>query len=161
MKSVACGHDRPPRRASARIDDDHMHRSRRKVGISLRDRQRSVEHVEGLHGMADIDDGRVRDYLQNDTLHGADKVVVGSKIGGQRDDRTMRQIPSQTEGGVPPVISKLICGGNGVKELWSLYICSRNDLLPNEYFFCPSRARRLVRPFVYCLVMSPPLPPPG
>jgi hypothetical protein len=66
--------------------------------------------------MADIDDGRVRDNLQDDTLHGADKVVVGSKIGGQRDDRTVRQFPSQTEGGVPPVIPKLMCGGNRVKE---------------------------------------------
>jgi hypothetical protein len=44
-------------------------------------------------------------------------VVVASKIGGQRNDRTMRQFPSQIKGGVPPVIPKLICGRNRVKEL--------------------------------------------
>ena len=89
--SVARSQNRPPRGAHARVHDHHVNRSVGEVGIRLRNRQRAVEHVEGLHGVRNIDDGGFRHDVENDSLHRAHKMIVGSKIGGQSDDRTMCQ----------------------------------------------------------------------
>ena len=60
MIFVARGQNRPPLRAHAGIDHHHMYRAGGKVGIRLRNGERSIQHVEGLHGVADIDNLRLR-----------------------------------------------------------------------------------------------------
>jgi hypothetical protein len=41
--------------------------------------------------MRDVDNRRIRRNVENDALHGADEMIVGPEIGGQRNNRTMRQ----------------------------------------------------------------------
>ena len=85
--TVAGQNDRAPRRSYSGIDDHHVHRAGREVGIGLRDGERAVQDVERLHGMADVDDLRVGRDLQDHALHGADEMIVESEIGGESDDR--------------------------------------------------------------------------
>ena len=88
-------HDnRPPRRPHSRVHDHQMHRAGGEVRISLRDRQRAIQHIECLHGMGNINDFRVRVDLQYDALDGAHKMIADAKIGGQRNNRSMCHGPS-------------------------------------------------------------------
>ena len=74
--------DGAARRAYSGIDDDHVHGAGREVGIGLRDGQSAVEDVEGLDGVADVDDLGVGRNAEKDTFHRADEVVVESEVGG-------------------------------------------------------------------------------
>src|SRR4029077_2904270 len=89
---VARRNNRPPRRSYPRIDHHHVHGPSREVGIRLRDRNRAIEHIKGLHRVRDIDNRRFRHDIQNDALYSAHKMIVGSKISSESDDRTMRQL---------------------------------------------------------------------
>src|SRR5260370_24896318 len=68
-----------------------MHGPGGEVRIRLRNSKRAIQHIEGLHSVADIDDLRIRHNIEDDALHRAHKVVVGAKIGSQSNDRTIRQ----------------------------------------------------------------------
>jgi hypothetical protein len=57
----------------------------------LRNGERAIEHIEGLHRMADIDNLRLRHNIQDDALHDAHKMIVAAEVGGQSDNRTVRQ----------------------------------------------------------------------
>ena len=93
MMPVAGDQNRPPRRSHSRIDHDQMHRSGREVRIGLRNRQRAIQHIKGLHGMADIHDLNFGNDIENDAFDRPHEVIVEPKVGGQRDDRPMRQFP--------------------------------------------------------------------
>src|SRR5581483_7320451 len=75
----------------ARVHNHHVHGSGWKVRVSLRQRERTIEHVERLHGMANVHDLGFRNDVQDHALHGADKMVVESKVGSKRNDAAMRQ----------------------------------------------------------------------
>ena len=64
------------------VDYDKMNRPGGEVGVRLRDRQRSVEHVECLYRMADIDNRGLGHDVEDYTLHSAHKMIVCSKVGG-------------------------------------------------------------------------------
>ena len=102
MVPFARDQQRPAGRANARVDDDHVHRTGRKIGICLRNRQGSIEHIESLHRVADVDNFRLRLNRQDDAFHGADEMIVESEIGGQRDDGFLRHsslMPGHTSPG--------------------------------------------------------------
>ena len=92
MISVARRQNRPPLGAHARVHDNQMDRAIRKIRIRLGNRQRAIEHIEGLHGMRNVHDRGFGHNVENDSLHRAHKMIVGSKIGGQSNDRTMWQL---------------------------------------------------------------------
>ena len=91
MVLIAGGNYRPARRTHARIDYYHVYRSSGKVRIGLRNRERAIEHVKSLYRMANIDDLRLWHDVQDHAFHGAHKMIVAAKIGGQSNDRTLRQ----------------------------------------------------------------------
>ena len=84
--AVAGQNHGPPRRPNSWVDDHHVHGAGREVGVSLRNGQRAVQNVERLHRMADVDDLRLGSNLQDDPLHGADKMIVESEISSESDD---------------------------------------------------------------------------
>ena len=61
------------------------------VGIGLRNSERAIENIEGLHRVADVDNLRIRHNVQDHAFHRTHKVVVVPEIGGQGNDRTIRQ----------------------------------------------------------------------
>src|SRR5208337_1571092 len=83
--------DRPPRGAHAGIDDHHVHGAGREVRVGLRNGQRTIQNVEGLHSVADVDDLRLGGDFQDDPLHGADEMIVEYEISGESDDRVAFQ----------------------------------------------------------------------
>ncbi len=93
MILIARGDDGPPSRPHSGINDDNMHGPVGKIGICLRDGERAIQHIESLHRVADIHDLRLRHDIQNDALHGANKMVVAAEVGGQCDDRTGQGSP--------------------------------------------------------------------
>src|SRR5258707_6659948 len=97
MVAVARRNDRPPCSTHARVDHNHVYGPGREVGIGLRDGERSIEHIEGLHRVADIDDRSIGRNIQDDSLHGANEVIVNPEISGQRDDRTLWQASLTSE----------------------------------------------------------------
>src|SRR5579863_5391589 len=114
MIFVAGGNNRPPRASYARIHHHYMHRPGREVRIRLRNRERAIEHIESLHGMADVDDLRIRNNIQDDALHRSHKVVVVAEVGSQSDRRTLRHGFLTNEDTIPKS-SKLIAGSTCVK----------------------------------------------
>src|SRR3974390_166861 len=95
MISIARSQNRPPRGADTGIDNDHVHRAVGKIRIRLRNGQSAVEHVKCLYGMGNVDNLGVGCDVENDSLDGANKVIISSKIGGKSDNRTLRQnVPS-------------------------------------------------------------------
>ena len=91
MIFVARGKDRPARRTDARIHNHDVYRPGGEVRIGLRNRERAIEHVESLHGVADIDDLRLRHDIQDDAFHCAYKMIVAAEVGSQSNNRTLRQ----------------------------------------------------------------------
>ena len=51
----------------------------------------NIQHVESLDGMADVDNLRLGQNVQNDALHDAHKMVVRAEVCGKRDYGTMSQ----------------------------------------------------------------------
>src|SRR5438132_3993341 len=74
------------------INHNQMDGPGRKVRIGLGQSQRPVENVESLHRMADIHDLGFRRDTQNRALKGANKMIVQAKVGGQGDERAVRQV---------------------------------------------------------------------
>ena len=110
----------------SRIDHDHVNRPRRKIGISLRYRERAIEHIERLNRVRNIDNRRFRHDVQNDALHGADKMIVGPKISRERNNWTMRQLDPSLEDRILPVSAKLIPAGVG-RQGTSVIECDRKS----------------------------------
>jgi hypothetical protein len=77
--------NRPALRPDSGIDDDDVQRIRWKIWRRLSNSQRAIKHIEGIHGVAYIHDLNVRVDAENHTLHRADKMVIHSEIGRQRD----------------------------------------------------------------------------
>src|SRR6202043_909720 len=115
MIFLARGQNRPPCRANAWVYDDDMHCSGGKIRIRLRNGKRPIQDIEGLDGMANIDNLRLRHNIQNDALHDAYKMVVGAEVGGQSDDRTIRQSFLAYGRHSLPRESKVIAGNRCVK----------------------------------------------
>src|SRR5579862_5316 len=111
---IAGGQNRPARRAHARIDHNHVHGPVGKVCVSLRDRQGAIQHIEGLYAMADVDDLRVRHYVENNALHRADEMVISAEVGGKSNNWTIAQI-SPTDRYTNPKSSTLIARYRRVK----------------------------------------------
>jgi hypothetical protein len=57
----------------------------------LGDGERTVQDIEGLHRMTDVDDFDVGHDAKNDALDGPNEVIVKTKISSQSDDRPLRQ----------------------------------------------------------------------
>src|SRR6476646_782199 len=74
--------DRAPLAAHSRIHHHDVDGVGRKVAIRLGDGEGAVEHVEGLHGVADVHQADVRIHVEDDALHGAHVMIVQSEIGG-------------------------------------------------------------------------------
>src|SRR5579863_2303475 len=109
MIFVAGGNNRPPRASYARIHHNYVYRPGREVRIRLRNRERAIKHIESLHGIADVDDLRVRNNIQDDALHRPHKVVVVAEVGSQSDGRTLRHSFLTNEDTIPQS-SNLIAG---------------------------------------------------
>src|SRR5262249_21547743 len=88
-KSIFLGrnHDRSTLRAYARINNNEMHGPTRKIGISLRNRKSTIEYVERLHEVRDVDEADIRHIFQDYTLNRADEMILNAEISGQSDDR--------------------------------------------------------------------------
>ena len=106
--AIAQSNDGPPRRPHTGINHDRVHSSSREVRVGLRDRDRSVEQVERLDRVRNVDNRRPRHNVENDALYGAHEMIVGPKIGSKSDDRTMRQLGSSLGDRIFPVLAKLI-----------------------------------------------------
>src|ERR1022692_4337147 len=115
MVSVARSKYRPARGAHARIYHHYVHGSRGEIGISLRNCERSIQHVKRLHRMADIDNLRLRHDVQDHAFHDAYKMVIAAEVGGQSDDRTLRQSFLAVGRQTIPKTSKLTGSNPGVK----------------------------------------------
>jgi hypothetical protein len=59
------------------------------------DGQRALENVKRMLGVANIDDLRFGNDIQDYSLYSSDEVIVDPEIGSKRDDGTMRQRSSQ------------------------------------------------------------------
>ncbi len=68
-----------------------MYRACREVRIGLGDGERTIQDIEGLHRMTDVDDFDVGHDAKNDALDGPNEVIVKTKISSQSDDRPLRQ----------------------------------------------------------------------
>src|ERR1700732_851109 len=68
-----------------------MYRACREVRIGLGDGERTVQDIEGLHRMTDVDDFDIGHDAKNDALDGPNEVIVKTKISSQSDDRPLRQ----------------------------------------------------------------------
>jgi hypothetical protein len=49
-----------------------------------------------------VDDGRLRHNVENDAFDSTNKMIIDAKIGGERDNRTMRQLDPSLEDRVIP-----------------------------------------------------------
>src|SRR5579863_6045056 len=78
-------------RTHARVNHYHVYRSAREIRIRLGDRQRTVEHIKSLHSVAYVNNFRFRNNAQNYTFYGSDVMVIEPEIGGQSNDRPVRQ----------------------------------------------------------------------
>ncbi len=77
--------NRTSRRSHSRVNDDHVNSTRRKIGIGLRDSECSIQYVERLHRVANIDDSGVGNEVEDHTLNRPHKVIVNSKVSGKSD----------------------------------------------------------------------------
>src|SRR5580704_14605598 len=94
MVPVARGKNRSALCSYAWIDHYEMDRRCWEIIVCLGDGQRPIKQVKRLYGMANVHDLGIRDDLQDHTLHGSDVMIIEPKIGGQSNDRTVRQMLS-------------------------------------------------------------------
>jgi len=79
-------HDQgPPLAAHAGIDDGHVHRAVRKVGIGGAQDESAFFDPLGRDPVGQIDDPGLRAYAQDDPLHGAHECVAVAEVGKERD----------------------------------------------------------------------------
>src|SRR5580658_9016265 len=78
--------NRTARGSHPRIHDDDVNRARWEIRIRIRKGERAVENVEGSHAMVDVHNSRGGIDVEDDPLHGSDKMVARAKIRGERDD---------------------------------------------------------------------------
>src|SRR5947208_11270373 len=91
MIPVGSYHNRTPCRTHARIHHHQMHGARGKVRVSLSNGQCTVENIKSLHRVTDVHDLGFRNDVQDDALNRSYKVIAEPKIGGQSNDRPLRQ----------------------------------------------------------------------
>src|SRR5205823_14940056 len=89
MMAITSYNKRSTLSAYTRIDYYEVNRSIREIRISLRDRERAIEHIKGLHGMADIHDLDIRDDVENHAFNRPNEVIVKTEVGSQSDDRPL------------------------------------------------------------------------
>jgi hypothetical protein len=61
------------------------------IGVRLSNRQRTIQHIECLHSMANVYNLRFRNNTQDYALYGSDVMIVKSEIGGQSNNRPVCQ----------------------------------------------------------------------
>src|SRR5437660_1081964 len=81
MVAVAGSDNGTPRGAHAGIHNHQVYGRGREIGVGLRNRERSIEHVKRLHGVSDIDNVRVRHDVDNHAFDCAYKMIVGAVKG--------------------------------------------------------------------------------
>jgi len=82
MIPVGRDHDWTPCCTYSWIHHHQMHGAGRKVRVSLRNRQRTVQDIKSLHRMTDVDDLGFRNDVQDHALDRSYKVIAEPKISG-------------------------------------------------------------------------------
>ena len=70
----------PALRSDSGIDNHNMQRVRREVRGRLDDGERAIKYIKRIDRIADINDLCLRIDVEDHALHGADKMIVESKV---------------------------------------------------------------------------------
>src|SRR3989442_326772 len=83
--------DRSPGCSHSRINHNQVYRPIREIRIGLSNRERAIQYVESLHGMADVYNLDPRNDIENHSFDRSHEMIIETKVRCERNDWPMRQ----------------------------------------------------------------------
>src|SRR5438445_4612293 len=86
---LAGDNNRPPGCSHSWINHNQVYRPVREVRVGLSNRERAIQHVESLHGMADVHDLKPRNDIENHAFNRSHELIIETTVSGERTDGPM------------------------------------------------------------------------